>query len=188
MQKRPKYTFKKGLVTDVLLTLIPLAATTVKHWCITFAILCNAFHNKARFENVVDKYGLKLCYKIRKPRITDSTHGLPTYPNLIKNFMSIGPNQLWLSDITYIPIFNGDINYWFCYLSIIMDAYTEEIKGYCVGNSLEIRCSIIAIKMALKNLKGHNMEKNSIVHLSDRGVQYASNKYISLLKTNNLRL
>ena len=90
----------------------------------------------AQFENVVDKYGLKLRYKIRKPRTTDSTHGLPTYPNLIKNFMSIGPNQLWLSDITYIPIFNGDINYWFCYLSIIMDAYTEEIKGYCVGNSI----------------------------------------------------
>ena len=141
-----------------------------------------------RFEDVVDKYGLKIRHKIRKPRTTDSTHGLPTYPNLIKDFIPIEPNQLWVSDITYIPIFNGDINYWFCYLSMIMDAYTEEIKGYCIGNSLETRYSIIALKMALKSLEGQDMGTIGLVHHSDRGVQYASSKYISLLKANNLRI
>ena len=141
-----------------------------------------------RFEDVVDKYGLKICHKIRKPKTTDSTHGLPTYPNLIKDFITIGPNQLWVSDITYIPIFKGDINYWFCYLSIIMDAYTEEIKGYCVGDSLETRYSIIALKMTLKSLEGQNTGKISLIHHSDRGVQYASSKYISILKANNLRI
>ena len=58
-----------------------------------------------------------------------------------------------------------------------MDAYTEEIKGYCVGDSLETRYSIIALKMALKNLEGQNTGKISLVHHSDRGVQYASSKY-----------
>ena len=75
-----------------------------------------------RFEEVVNRNGLKVRNKVRKPRTTDSTHGLPTYPNLIRNFIPTGRNQLWVSDITYITILDGKSNYWFCYLTIIMDA------------------------------------------------------------------
>jgi hypothetical protein len=137
-----------------------------------------------RFEDVVDKNGLKVRHKVRKPRTTDSSHGLPTYPNLIKDFIPAARNQLWVSDITYVTIFEADNHYRFCYLTIIMDAYTEEIKGYCVGDSLETKYSIIALKMALKSLDGQNREESRLIHHSDRGVQYASSKYISLLKGN----
>ena len=47
-----------------------------------------------RFEDIVDKYGLKVRMKVRKPKTTDSTHGLPVYPNLIKDFIPTAPNQL----------------------------------------------------------------------------------------------
>lgn len=141
-----------------------------------------------RFEDIVDRYGLKVRHKVRKPRTTDSTHGLPTYPNLIKEFIPTAPDQLWVSDITYISIFDCDNHYWYCYLTIIMDAYNEEIKGYCVGDSLETEYSVTALKMALKGLEVQNREENYLIHHSDRGAQYASKKYIDLLISNNIRI
>ena len=70
-------------------------------------------------------------------RQTDSTHGLPVYPNLIKNFIPTAPNQLWVSDITYIEIWLDATRYCFCNLSMILDAYTEEIVGWSVGPTKE---------------------------------------------------
>lgn len=55
----------------------------------------------------------------------------------IKDFIPTAPNQLWVSDITYITIFGSENHYWFCYLTMIMDAYSEEVKGYCVGDPRE---------------------------------------------------
>ena len=54
-----------------------------------------------RFVEVVDRYGLKVRNKTRKPKTTDSSHGLPTYPNIIKDFIPSKANQLWVSDITF---------------------------------------------------------------------------------------
>ncbi|MDR0667187.1 MAG: hypothetical protein LBF90_01035 [Prevotellaceae bacterium] len=86
-----------------------------------------------RFEAIVDRYGLKVRSRVRKPKTTDSTHGLPVYPNLLKDFLPDAPNQLWVSDITYITIWQNQYTYHFCYLSLILDAYTEEIVGWSVG-------------------------------------------------------
>lgn len=141
-----------------------------------------------RFEDIIDKYGLKVRLKVRKAKTTDSTHALPTYPNLIKDFIPTAADQLWVSDITYIVIFDDDNHYRFCYLTIIMDAYTEEIKGCRVGDSLETRYSIIALKMALKGLEGQSREDMDLIHHSDKGVQYASKEYTSLLKAANIRI
>lgn len=74
---------------------------------------------------------------MRVPRITNSYQGLPLYSNLIKAFIPTGAYQLWVSDITYIPIWITDEEYHFCYLSLIMDGYTREIMGYQVGATLE---------------------------------------------------
>ena len=51
---------------------------------------------------------------------TDSTHGLPTYPDLVKDFIPTAPNQLWVSDITYIVIVDDESHYHFCYLSMVL--------------------------------------------------------------------
>ncbi len=139
-----------------------------------------------RFEDIVDKYGLKVWAKLRKPKTTDSTHGLPVYPNIIKEFIPTSPNQLWVSDITYITIWQNAYTYHFCYLSLILDAYTEEIVGWSVGSTLETTHSIEALRKALKHMEGQ--ETINLIHHSDRGCQYASNEYISILKQQGIRI
>lgn len=138
------------------------------------------------FMTIIDANGLKVRMKIRKPRTTDSTHGLPLYPNLIRDFIPTAPNQLWVSDITYITIWLEDGTYCFCYLSLIMDAYTEEIVGWSVGDTLETAYPIEALKMALKRIDG--MVEVNLIHHSDRGCQYASREYVEILKSREIRI
>ena len=138
------------------------------------------------FEDILDRNNLKVRIRIRKPKTTDSTHGLPTFPNLIKELIPTRPNQLWVSDITYIPIWLDDFTYIFCYLSLILDAYTEEIIGWSVGPTLETVYPVEALKMALKRLEG--MKKRELIHHSDRGVQYASGEYVRILQELGIRI
>ena len=64
-----------------------------------------------QFVDIINEYGLKVRLKVRKPRTTDSTHGLPTFPNIVKGFIPTAPNQLWVSDITYITIWLDEYTY-----------------------------------------------------------------------------
>lgn len=100
-----------------------------------------------RFEEVVDKYGLKVRERIRKPRTTDSNHGLPLYSNLVKDYILLAPNHLWVSDITYIVIWLDAEHYVFCYLSLIIDAYSKEIVGWTVGETLDTQYPLGASEM-----------------------------------------
>ena len=137
-----------------------------------------------QFVDIINEYGLKVRLKVRKPRTTDSTHGLPTFPNIVKDFIPTAPNQLWVSDITYITIWLDEYTYIFCYLSLILDAYTEEIIGWSVGPTLETIYPLKALKMALKRIEGKN--DIHLIHHSDRGCQYASSEYIKLLTDNHI--
>ena len=148
----------------------------------------NAPLGRDRFEDIVDAYGLKVRQRIRKPRTTDSTHGLPVYPNLVKEFIPLAPNQMWVSDITYIPIWTDDEHYIFCYLSLILDAYTEEVVGWHVGETLETEHPIEALMIALKRLDCVSKENISLIHHSDRGCQYASAKYVGILRNHGIRI
>jgi transposase InsO family protein len=138
------------------------------------------------FTDIINKHNLKVRLKVRKPRTTDSSHGLPTYPNLVKDFIPTGPNQLWVSDITYITIWVDAWHYIFCYLSLILDAYSEEIIGWSVGPTLETAYPLTALKMALKHIEGITDIK--LIHHSDRGCQYACSDYIKLLNDNHIRI
>ena len=77
-------------------------------------------------------------------------------------------------------------HYIFCYLSLILDAYTEEIVGWSVGRTLETKYPVAALNMALKRIEGKN--DISLIHHSDRGCQYASSEYVQLLKEHNIRI
>lgn len=139
-----------------------------------------------RFEAVIDKHGLKVRKRIRKPKTTDSTHGLYTYPNLVKEYIPLAANQLWVSDITYIVIWTDEDKYEFCFLSMILDAYTEEIVGYSVGETLKTTYPLKALEMALLRL--NDGDGRHLIHHSDRGVQYASSDYIDLLKSRKIQI
>lgn len=139
-----------------------------------------------RFIEILDVQHLKLRRKMRAPRTTDSTHGLPTYPNLIKQVIPTRPNQVWVGDITYIPIWTSNYEYRFCHLSMILDSYTEEICGWSVGETLETRYTIAALKDALGRIDGKT--PIGLIHHTDRGCQYASREYVSLLRDNDIRI
>ena len=131
---------------------------------------------------------MKVRQKVRKPRTKDSTHGLPVFPNLIKDYIPLAPNRLWVSDITYITIWIDAEHYHFCYLSLILDAYSEEIVGWSVGETLDAAYPIKTLEMALGRIAGTAKEDVQLIHHSDRGCQYASAKYIAILREHGIRI
>ncbi len=115
--------------------------------------------------------------KRSKCRTTFSQHRFFKYPNLIKDFIPTAPNQLWVSDITYISIGNG-----FIYLSLITDAFSHKIVGWDLAQDLGAGNALKALKMALRTLP----PDANLIHHSDRGVQYCSNEYVSILLKHNV--
>ena len=123
-----------------------------------------------------------LLVKRRKRRVhtTNSFHWLRKYPNRIRNFVPIRSNQLWVSDITYWKTEEGHL-----YISFITDFFSHKIVGYQVAETLEALATVEALDMALSNLQ---QPVGSLIHHSDRGVQYCSSGYVSLLKSNNIQI
>ena len=138
------------------------------------------------FRSILHERGLHIRQRQRAPRTTDSRHNLPTYPDLVKNVIPTRPNQIWVSDITYIPIEDptARLGYRFCFLTIVMDAYSKRIVGWYVAPTLEASYSIKALKMAIGTLPGEF--DTTLIHHSDRGCQYASADYISLLTRSHI--
>ena len=112
-------------------------------------------------------------------RTTNSQHGLKTYPNLLKTFQPKKPNEVYVSDITYIKTQEG-----YCYLSLITDMYSRKIVGYALSRNLTFAGALQALKKALR----HRDRSQSLIHHSDRGLQYCSHDYIGLLKKNNVHI
>lgn len=114
-----------------------------------------------------------LCrVKRRWSKTTDSRHGFPRFPNLIKGMAISRLNQVWLSDITYIRIRTG-----FVYLAAILDACSRRVIGYAVSASLDAGLTLEALRMALFSRR----PTPGTIHHSDQGVQYASNEYVEEL-------
>lgn len=120
---------------------------------------------------------LLIIKKKRYTKTTNSKHWLHKYPNLIKGLSITRPEQIWVADITYISIEKG-----FIYLHLITDAYSKQIMGYCLSDNLAATSTITALQMALSKRK----YKNQLIHHSDRGLQYCSAGYVSLLDKNNI--
>lgn len=117
--------------------------------------------------------------KRRKPITTFSDHWMRKYPNLIEGFYPTAPNQLWVSDITYIVVGNG-----FAYLSLITDAYSRKIVGFYLSKDLSAEGCIRALEMALNN----NPVLGRLIHHSDRGSQYCCSDYVKILNDNFIKI
>lgn len=124
----------------------------------------------------------KLLIKKRKRRIstTNSNHRFRRYPNLIRELAIIRPDQVWVSDITYLKTKTG-----FCYLSLITDCYSKKIVGYNLEETLATEGCLKALHMALETRKAIS---GLLIHHSDRGIQYCSNQYTSLLQMNMISI
>ena len=132
--------------------------------------------------NLLSDYGLLVRRRKRKRAVTtDSNHPFRKYPNLIKELQVLRPNQLWVSDITYIRLING-----FCYLNLVTDAYSRKIVGYCLYPSLKKEGTLEALSAALGGLPGKL--EGRLMHHSDRGLQYCCKDYITLLQNNRVSI
>ena len=129
--------------------------------------------------SILREEGMLIKPRLRYKITTNSNHPFKIYKNLIENFVPTAINQLWVSDITYIRTKDG-----FMYLSLITDAYSRYIVGHDISDSLELDGCLRALKMALK---GYD-KKHSLIHHSDRGVQYCSYEYTNLLKENDINI
>jgi len=115
----------------------------------------------------------------RKAVTTYSKHWLRKYPNLIREFVPLAPNRLWVSDITYIVLSEG-----FAYLSLVTDAYSHKITGFYLSTTLEAKGLVMALEMAIRSCTNIT----SLIHHSDRGVQYCCADYVDILQQKNVRI
>lgn len=119
--------------------------------------------------------------KRSKAITTDSNHPFYKYPNLIRDIEPQRPNHIWVSDITYIRHADG-----FSYLSLVTDAYSRKIVGYCLYPTLERTGPILAAKMAISGC--YRKPGQPLIHHSDRGLQYCCADYTTLMGNCNISI
>lgn len=129
--------------------------------------------------DLLRELGLLIKPRRRYIQTTMSKHWMRKWPNLVKETNIEEPDQVWVSDITYIKTEEGN-----CYLNMITDAHSRKIVGYAVDQTMETESMIEALKMATEN-KVHNV---NTIHHSDRGVQYCSKEYAELTDKNQIKL
>jgi transposase InsO family protein len=135
-----------------------------------------------RFCDIYESMNLKLRKKRRGVRTTDSTHGLPTYPNQVKQLIPERFGQVVVGDITYIPLQREDGGHDFCFLNLLMDSYSKIIIGHKVAPTLAKEYSLMALQVAYTFLRAHGVDTHTTIHHTDRGVQYASYDYTEQLR------
>lgn len=127
-----------------------------------------------KLHQLLHEHGLLLRQPRQVPKTTNSLHSLRKYPNLLRNKLLTAPSQVWVSDITYLCIGLG-----FAYLSLITDAYSKMIMGYCLHPLLTAEGAVKALDMALSY--GGEISQE-LIHHSNRGSQYCSFQYVQKLR------
>ena len=128
--------------------------------------------NSKKVRRLMREFGLQPKRRKRFVATTDSDHDGPIFPDLVRDRMVDGPNQVWVADITYIAITAG-----FVYMAAILDAWSRRVVGYAISRSMDARLTVAALKAAVRARR----PPNGCIHHSDRGSQYASEVYRSLL-------
>ncbi len=132
-----------------------------------------------RLFDILREHDMLVRRKKSSFRTTNSYHRFHKYNNLIKDMEISTPNQVWVSDITYIRTVKG-----FCYLALITDLYSRKIVGHDLSDSLELSGCQRALQRALIKAK----PKAGLIHHSDRGIQYCSNQYTNELLKRKIKI
>jgi transposase InsO family protein len=131
-----------------------------------------------RLFEILRAHQLLIRPRRRYARTTDSNHHYHKWSNLIKDMEITRPEQVWVSDITYIRTQNG-----FLYLSMVTDAYSRKLMGYHLSHTLEAKGAVAALKMAISQRQYPELP---LIHHSDRGVQYCCANYVKTLLDANI--
>jgi putative transposase len=135
--------------------------------------------NGKRIVRVMRKYDLFQRIKRQFIRTTDSEHGFPVYPNLLKGQEVTAINQVWVADITYIRILTG-----FVFLAVILDVFSRRIVGWSLAKRIDHHLTVAALTMALRTRN----PTPGLIHHSDRGVQYAYKEYVKELHDHQVQI
>ena len=133
-----------------------------------------------KLHNLLKSENLLIRSKRKMPKTTNSNHWMKKYPNLIKDLKVSSTEELWVCDLTYLCVGKD-----FSYLSLITDAHSRMIVGYCLHQFLTTEGCLIALDMALSKRKKN---QGSLIHHSDRGSQYCSLAYIQKLRSANIKV
>ncbi len=133
--------------------------------------------NGKKVRRLMREHDLQPRRRKRFVATTDSDHSEPIFPNLAKDVVPTGPNQLWVADITYVAIAVG-----FVYVAVILDAWSRRVVGYAISRSIDARLALAALKAAIRSRR----PPEGCIHHSDRGSQYASADYRKLLAGHRL--
>lgn len=125
------------------------------------------------------EFDLLIRPRKRYVQTTMSRHGMRKYPNLVKDLLLTAPEQVWVSDITYIKTRQGT-----CYVNLVTDAFSRKIVGYAAEANMEAVSMSRALEMALQE----KQTKAVTIHHSDRGKQYCSSHYVSLATNSNMKM
>lgn len=128
------------------------------------------------FFNLLRNNKLLVRRRKRSVHTTNSNHHFRRYPNLVKDYIPLKAHELWVADITYIPLKNR-----FAYLFLITDAYSRKIVGFHTSDDMKVSSATLALKKALAQKPAETI----VIHHSDRGIQYCSPAYVQLLQQNN---
>lgn len=134
--------------------------------------------NHKRVARVMKAHGLGIKQRRRFVRTTDSEHDQPIFANLYANLIPTKPDLVWVADITYIRLAVG-----FCYLAAILDACSRKVVGYAISKQIDTQLTLAALNAALESRK----PPPGCIHHSDRGSQYASQRYRQALAKAGLR-
>lgn len=144
-----------------------------KQFLILKGIFPDAVPGRDRFYDIIRRNHLMLKPE-RRRHTTNSNHNYRKYKNLAKGFSPVRPDSLWVADITYVETDSGVV-----YLHIVTDAWTHEIVGWEVSETLHAEHTIKALKAAMDNAGASDL--CGLIHHSDRGSQYCCNAYVELL-------
>lgn len=137
------------------------------------------FIGRDRFFDLLREEGLLVKRRRRFCKTTDSQGWMRRYPNRVKDLEVSRPEQVWVADITYVALREG-----FCFLHLVTDAYSKRIMGYEVSGDLRAQHSLEALKRALSG----RAYSGELIHHSDRGLQYSSALYTSVLQEYRIRI
>jgi putative transposase len=132
-----------------------------------------------RFYNVLREADLLIKRRSRSVRTTYSNHDFRVYPNLVRRIDPSMPDQVWVSDLTYIRTDES-----FMYLSLITDAFSRKIVGYDISDRLEVSGCLGALRKAISSLP----KRKYPIHHSDRGTQYCCQEYVNMLKRRGIAI
>ncbi len=144
-----------------------------------FFMQYNISMGRDKFFELLKHHKLLIRRTKRSVHTTDSKHYFYRYPNLVKDFIPLKPHEMWVADITYVPLKNR-----FAYLFLITDAYSRKIVGHYVSDDMKVSSAIMALKKALEQKPPEAI----VIHHSDRGMQYCSTEYVSLLKQHHAHI